>query len=201
MKKNIVCLVLLIIFSLSGCNLFVEKERNGEIDVKATVEETPSIGTSNGTDNTPGKDFPDKELSYSELTQIEKERYDEIKQSLETNREWGFSFSREKSEKGEIKYDFDQDGLIETISYKTNVQTNRDGIALVKSVSLNYCNNSFDFEFGNFDHHFYSSIPSNAAIVFYDVDTDDDFLEFNLVNSNELSDRVMNTIFIINGGY
>ncbi|NLP13342.1 MAG: hypothetical protein GX383_02400 [Clostridium sp.] len=70
MKKNIVCLVLLIIFSLSGCNLFVEKERNGEIDVQTSVEETPSIDTSdtsNGANNTPGKDFPDKELSYKVL--------------------------------------------------------------------------------------------------------------------------------------
>ncbi|HQA57535.1 MAG TPA: hypothetical protein PK033_06615 [Acetivibrio sp.] len=199
MKKNIVCLVLLIIFSLSGCNLFVDKERNGEIDVQTTVEETPSIDTSNGADNTPGKDFSDKELSYSELTQIEKERYNEIKQSLETNKEWGFSFSGEKSEIGEIKYDFDQDGLIETISYKTNFQTNQYGVDLVKSVSLNYCNNSFDFEFENFNNYFYSPTPSNAAIVFYDVDKDDNFLEFNLVNSNKLSNRVKNTIFRING--
>jgi TusA-related sulfurtransferase len=129
------------------------------------------------------------------LSEEERRLYNEIDEAIQNNKLYEIiNFEDEnnlKNSVGQIKYDFNRDGKIETLVYRIEVEINEYGFNSVNKCELSIHNNNI----------IYNSLEYSAgikAINIGDVNKSDNLIDI-YISDGYLADRVVNTFYCYDG--
>lgn len=132
------------------------------------------------------------------LSKEEKQDYNKIDTAIKNNTKYQVidleDVENLKNKTGQIKYDFNKDGRIDTLKYKLDIGDNEYGYKAVKKCEI-YINQSRLV----YEHTDTGEVAGSInSINICDVNKNDKFIEVYLTDGY-LSDRVVNTFYIYNG--
>jgi hypothetical protein len=145
---------------LSGCSI-KKRPASGGVDTAATpgakVEASPTPKA--------------QDSEYEKLSDNEKEQYNKIKASIDNNQVYNILFPTEKAVEGEIKYDLNKDGKMDTLKYSTEVI--KDSAECVTKCRLDV--NGFTLESGTQGEF---GAEGLQCIGVFDADKNDNYVNF-----------------------
>ena len=111
-----------------------------------------------------------KKNEYDELTQKEKDQLDKIKSTINENLIYNIEFSKTNPDKGQIKYDFNNDNKIDSLNYLTELMDNPSDIIKKCKIDIN-----------GFTLERETNADEIVSMGIFDADKNDNYIEIFIV--------------------